>query len=176
MANCLTPAPGQTSISAGRVRDVEISIDAADPKTYAIVRRGGTFAQLRKNLAFIASLRRSGEIRTLTFSMVVQACNFIEMPDFVRLGEEFAADRVSFQMIRNWGTFSKAEFEAEFIGDPAHPQHKDLVALLKAPEFSHPIARVGNILGYTQALSAMSHDVAFDDGADAMTDAILEVD
>ncbi len=59
----------------GRVRDVEISIDAADSKTYAIVRRGGTFAQLRKNLAFIASLRRSGEIRTLTFSMVVQARN-----------------------------------------------------------------------------------------------------
>ena len=161
---------------SGRVRDVEISIDAAEPKTYAIVRRGGTFAQLRKNLAFIAELRRSGEIRTLTFSMVVQACNFIEMPNFVRLGEEFAADRVSFQMIRNWGTFGKAEFEAEFIGDPAHPQHKNLVALLEAPEFSYPIARVGNILGYTKTLPALSRDMAFDDGEETMTDAILEVD
>ncbi len=161
---------------SGRVRDVEISIDAADPKTYAIVRRGGTFEQLRKNLAFIASLRRKGEIRTLTFSMVVQACNFEEMPDFVRLSEEFAADRASFQMIRNWGTFSKAEFEAEFIGDPAHPRHKDLVALLQAPEFSHPIARVGNILGYTKTPPTMPSEIMFDDGADTMTDAILEVD
>ncbi|HEY0145116.1 MAG TPA: hypothetical protein VGB93_02950, partial [Methylovirgula sp.] len=78
--------------------------------------------------------------------------------------------------IRNWGTFSKAEFEAEFIGDPAHTRHKDLVALLQAPEFSHPIARVGNILGYTKTPPAMSSEIMFDDGADTMTDAILEVD
>ncbi len=75
------------------------------------------------------------------------------MPDFVWLAEEFAADRASFQMIRNWRAFSKAEFEAEFIGDPAHPQHKDLVALIEAPEFSHPIARLGNIRGYATTLA-----------------------
>jgi hypothetical protein len=156
---------------AGRVRDVEISIDAAEPDTYAIVRRGGTFAQLRKNLAFIADLRRQGEMRTLTFSMVVQACNFREMPGFVRLGEEFAADCVSFQMIRNWGTFSKAEFKAEFIGDPAHPHHEDLVAVLDAPEMSRQIVRLGNILGYTktsQRPGELSH------GEEART--VLEVD
>ena len=135
---------------AGRVGHVEISIDAAEPETYAIVRRGGSFARLRKNLAFIAGLRQAGEMRSLEFSMVVQARNFREMPAFVRLGQEFFADIVSFQMIRNWGTFNAAEFKEEFIGDPAHPRHQELIEILHAPELSLPIARVGNILGYTR--------------------------
>ncbi|WP_219320794.1 radical SAM protein [Methylovirgula sp. HY1] len=139
---------------AGRVRNVHISIDAAEAETYAIVRRGGQFAQLRKNLAFIAGLRQSGAIRSLEFSMVVQTRNFREMPGFVRLGQEFSADSVSFQMIRNWGTFSAAEFRDEWIGDPAHPRHPELVEILRAPELALPIARVGNILGYTRESAA----------------------
>jgi pyruvate-formate lyase-activating enzyme len=134
----------------GRVGYVQISIDAAAPDTYAIVRRGGTFARLRKNLAFVRSLRQAGEIGRLEFSMVVQARNFREMPAFVRLGEEFAADVVAFQMIRNWGTFSEAEFEAEFIGNRSHPLHQELVDILQVPELSRPIAHVGNILGFVR--------------------------
>jgi hypothetical protein len=136
---------------SGRVHGVQISIDAADPETYAVVRRGGTFQNLRKNLTFIADLRRGGEILELTFSMVVQARNFREMPAFVRLAEEFSADAASFQMIRNWGTFSDAEFTAEFIGDPTHPQHPDLIAVMAAPEMSRPITQAGNILGYVSS-------------------------
>lgn len=82
--------------------------------------------------------------------MVVQAANFREMPEFVRLGQEFGADVVSFQMIANWGTFNEAEFEAEFIGSRSHPNHHELVEIVRAPELSLPIAQVGNILGYTR--------------------------
>ncbi len=143
-----------------------------------IVRRGGTFQNLRKNLAFIGGLRLTGEIRSLRFSMVVQARNFTEMPAFVRLGEEFAADHVYFQMIRNWGTFSDAEFKAEYIGDPAHPRNKEMIAILEAPEMSRPIARIGNILGYTRTLPTTQVPAAdkanTDDDADS--DVILAVD
>ncbi len=139
---------------AGRVGHVHISIDAAEADTYAIVRRGGDFAQLRKNLAFIAGLRQSGAIRLLEFSMVVQTRNFREMPAFVQLGQEFSADIVAFHMIRNWGTFSAAEFKEEWIGDPSHPRHQELIEILGAPELSLPIAKVGNILGYTRESAA----------------------
>jgi len=135
---------------AGRIGRVEISIDAATSETYAHVRRGGDFAHLLKNLAFIRDLRRAGEIRELEFSFVVQTRNFQEMPAFVRIGEEFAADIVAFQMIRNWGTFTAEEFAEEFIGDPGHPRHNELIEILRAPEFAHPIVRVGNILGYAR--------------------------
>ncbi len=103
-----------------------------------------------KNLAFIRDLRQAGEIRLLEFSMVVQTRNFREMPAFVRLGQEFSADIVSFQMIRNWGTFSAAEFKEEFIGDPAHPRHRELIEVLRAPEMAHEIARAGNIWEYVR--------------------------
>jgi pyruvate-formate lyase-activating enzyme len=135
---------------AGRVDYVHISIDAAEPATYEILRRGGTFDRLRKNLAFVKGLREAGEIAHLEISMVVQARNFREMPAFVRLGQEFGADAVVFQMIRNWGTFSEAEFRAEFIGDQSHPRHCELVEILREPELSLPFVRVGNILGYVQ--------------------------
>jgi molybdenum cofactor biosynthesis enzyme MoaA len=45
---------------AGRVNSVHISIDAAKPETYAVIRRGGTFDRLRKNLAFIKRKRHDG--------------------------------------------------------------------------------------------------------------------
>jgi len=135
---------------AGRVTYVQISIDAAEPETYAIVRRGGTFERLRRNLAFVRRLKEAGEIEILEFSMVVQARNFREMPAFVRLGQEFAADVVSFQMIRNWGTFGEAEFQAECIGSREHPLHEELVEILRAPELSLPVVQAGNILGYAR--------------------------
>jgi pyruvate-formate lyase-activating enzyme len=135
---------------AGRVTYVQISIDAANPETYAVLRRGGTFARLRKNLAFVRRLKEAGEIEKLEFSMVVQARNFREMPAFVRFGQEFVADVVSFQMVRNWGTFSEAEFQAECIGSKEHPLHEELVAILQAPEMALPIVQAGNILGYAR--------------------------
>ncbi|HLH12789.1 MAG TPA: radical SAM protein [Methylovirgula sp.] len=137
----------------GRVKYVQISIDATEAATYAIVRRGGDFARLRKNLAFLGELRRAGRIAALEFSMVVQALNFRQMPDFVRLGQEFAADRVAFNMIRQRDIFSKEEHVAAFIGDPSHPDYQEFLEVLKAPELARqeaPEVLIGNVLEYVK--------------------------
>ncbi len=134
----------------GRVRNAHVSIDAARSDTYAIVRRGGTFERLLRNLAFIRSLRESGEIAWLEFSMVVQAQNFREMPEFVQLGRQFSADGVSFQMIRQRDIFSHAEYEKAFIGSPAHPDYAKFIEVLKAPELSRPGVSVGNVRAYAR--------------------------
>ncbi|OBS53492.1 hypothetical protein A8B73_05380 [Methylosinus sp. 3S-1] len=134
----------------GRVREVQISIDAARPETYSIVRRGGTFERLLANLEFIEGLRRSGVIESLHFSMVVQRLNFREMPDFVRLGRRFAADSVAFNMIRNWGTFSRAEFEQEFVGAATHPDFEELTRMLSDPILQPPYAQLGNIVDHVR--------------------------
>jgi pyruvate-formate lyase-activating enzyme len=132
----------------GRVHYAQISIDAARAETYAIVRRGGSFDRLLKNLAFVKRLRESGEIAELEFSMVVQARNFREMPDFVALGQSFGADAVSFQMIRKRDIFSAREFEAAFIGNPEHVEYREFLEVLRAPELSAPGVRIGNVLAY----------------------------
>jgi len=130
------------------VRGAEVSIDAARPETYAVVRRGGDFARLLENLAFIKELRESGQLTELCLSFVVQAGNFREMPEFVKLGERFGADLIQFNMIRNWGTFSREEFQAHFIGSKSHPDYGAFVEVLRTPILSSPKVAMGNVLGY----------------------------
>ncbi len=132
----------------GRVRYAQISIDAARADTYAIVRRGGNFERLLNNLALVKRLRQSGEISYLEFSMVVQAQNFREMKEFVHLGRAFAADTISFQMIRKRDIFSGEEFEAAFIGNPAHKDYPAFLDILEAPDLALPGVQIGNILAY----------------------------
>lgn len=138
----------------GRVRYVQISIDATEAATYALVRRGGDFGRLLKNLAFLRDLRTSGEIEALDFSMVVQTLNFREMPAFVKLGEEFAADTIIFNMIRQRDIFSKDEYVEAFIGSPDHPEYDAFVETLNAPELAEPNVQIGNVLEYVKRAHA----------------------
>jgi len=130
------------------VRITEISIDAALPETYAVVRRGGDFSRLLENLEFVKHLRETGEIQRLVLSFVVQALNFREMPEFVRIADRFGADLVVFNMIRNWGTYSREEFEEQFIGARTHPEHGAFLETLRAPELQAAKVSMGNVLGY----------------------------
>jgi pyruvate-formate lyase-activating enzyme len=115
----------------GRIDKVSVSMDAATEATYAVVRRGGDFRRLLDNLEFLAKMRRAGEFRTLRLDFVVQALNFREMPAFVRLAESFGFDGVKFQMIRNWNTFTPAEYRKHDIGSPEHPGYADFLAILR---------------------------------------------
>lgn len=133
-----------------RVRNVEISVDAAEADTYAIVRRGGTFARLLKNLAFLRDMRRSGEIAELRYSMVVQTLNYKQMPAFVRMSEDYAADFVSFNMIRQRDIFAKDEYIEAFIGSPDHPEYEDFLKILDAPELAQRNVLIGNVREYAR--------------------------
>ncbi|ACK72620.1 Radical SAM domain protein [Gloeothece citriformis PCC 7424] len=123
----------------------DIGIDAATPETYGINRRGGNFETLLKNLEFISSLRQNGLLRFLKISMVVQANNFREMPDFVKLGHCFNADVIYFGQLVNWGTFSNEEFHRRAVHLPTHPLHFEFAQLLKDEVFEHPNVILGNL-------------------------------
>jgi MoaA/NifB/PqqE/SkfB family radical SAM enzyme len=117
----------------GLVESVWVSIDAARPETYAVVRRGGSFGKLLQNFGFLAALRRQGQIRQLRLDFVVQALNFREMPEAVDIARAFGFDAIYFQMIRNWGTFTVAEFDRHFIGSPDHPDYSEFLEVLRHP-------------------------------------------
>jgi MoaA/NifB/PqqE/SkfB family radical SAM enzyme len=131
----------------GLIRSAEISIDAARAETYAVNRRGGHFADLLENLNFIGGLRSSGALDFVKISMVVQANNFVEMPEFVRLGQRFGVDAVYFGQLVNWGTFTEDEFRSRAVHLRAHPRHRELVALLEDPVFDEPVVDLGNLTG-----------------------------
>jgi MoaA/NifB/PqqE/SkfB family radical SAM enzyme len=120
----------------GLVESIWVSIDAACADTYAVVRRGGSFAKLMQNFEFMAALRRAGRIRQLRLDFVVQAMNFREMPEAVEIARAFGFDGIYFQMIRNWGTFTIAEFERHFIGSPDHPDYGEFLEVLRDPRLT----------------------------------------
>jgi len=129
------------------VKTTEISIDAASPETYTINRRGGDFDKLLENLKFISKLRKHGPIKTMRISMIVQENNFLEMPEFVRLGKRLKVDTVFFNQLVNWGTYSDEEFASRAIYFQEHHRHSEFIALLKDKIFKEPIVNLGNLTG-----------------------------
>jgi tetratricopeptide (TPR) repeat protein len=133
----------------GRVQGIQISVDAARPETYCVVRRGGDFRRLLSNLAFLDELRRSGsESFRLELSFVVSAMNFREMPEFVQLGKRFHVDSILFTILRILGHFTLAKFEELNIANPCHPEHQDFLRVLESPELSDPIVDCGSVAPY----------------------------
>ncbi len=133
----------------GRVQWVQISMDAARPETYRVVRRGGDFQRLLSNLAFLDDLRSSrGEKFGFELSFVVSSVNFREIPEFVRLGRQFHVDSTLFTIIRSWGHLTSAEFEKLNIGNPCHPEHQEFLRILESPDLSDPIVDCGSIAPY----------------------------
>jgi MoaA/NifB/PqqE/SkfB family radical SAM enzyme len=115
----------------GLVDSLSISIDAARPETYAIVRRGGDFARLFDNLAFVAELRAARRVGRVRLDFVVQTLNFREIPDAVDLVRRFGFDGLKLQMIRSWGTYSPDKFAWHNIGSPDHPRFAEFLEVLR---------------------------------------------
>jgi MoaA/NifB/PqqE/SkfB family radical SAM enzyme len=128
---------------AGRINQINISVDAATPETYRIVRRGGEFSELLPNLHFAGELVRSGAINNLILNFVVQSTNFREMPAFVDLAHAVGATRVIFQRLTNWGTFSPEIYASQCVFHASHPKYSDFLAVLSDPRLRDPIVDQG---------------------------------
>ncbi len=144
----------------GRLDQVEVSIDAADPLTYALVRRGGDFRRLLANLAFMAERRRAGQIRHLMLSFVVQGANFREMPAFVALGKRFGVDRVRLALVRPWRRgFTTRAYARAMIWDEAHPEFDAFLAVLRDPALADPIVWATDVVPFIERARGAPLDV-----------------
>lgn len=129
----------------GAIGSVLVSFDAASEATYAITRRGGDWKQLLENMEFLAGRRRQGGIGELILYFVVQKANFREMPEFVRIGKRFAADRVYFSRAVNWGTWSVTEHEDQSVWNPHHPLYAEFARVMADPALDDPVVFLGNV-------------------------------
>lgn len=145
----------------GRADQVEISVDAADPLTYALVRRGGDFARLLRNLAFMAEQRRAGKIRYLMLSFVVQGANFREMPAFVALGKKLGVDRVRFTLIRPWRRgLARGAYAKAMIWDEQHPDFDAFLAILRDPALADPLVWATDVIPFIERARGAPLDLA----------------
>ncbi|HVT04974.1 MAG TPA: radical SAM protein [Thermoanaerobaculia bacterium] len=118
---------------AEMVKVLFVSIDAARAETYEKLRRPGKWQTLMANLEFIAGMRRSGMIRSLTINFVVQKENFREMLDFLKLGQSLGVDQIWFQRVVNYGAYDEATFADVNVTSPRHPDHAELLEILRNP-------------------------------------------
>lgn len=128
-----------------RVSSVWVSVDAARAETYHVLRRGGSFDTLMKNLRFLGELNARGAIDTLRLDFVVQQMNFREMPDFVDLAREIDADGVYFLRLRNWGHVTPTEFRRQDVCSPDHPEHGQLLEVLADDRFVSDSVQPGSL-------------------------------
>ncbi len=133
------------------VSSVWVSVDATDPETYAVLRRGGDFATLIGNLRFLGVLRQRGAIDSLRLDFVVQQANYDEMGDFVDLAQRIGADGVYFLRLRNWGHFSTEAFRAMDVCSPDHPEYLALLRRLADPRLLAPQVDLGSMTALVAA-------------------------
>jgi MoaA/NifB/PqqE/SkfB family radical SAM enzyme len=152
----LTPAMWE-SICHRQIDWIDVSVDAARRETYAM-NRGGDFARLLDNLAFLGSLRAAGEIRVFQLHFVVQANNYREMKEFTELGLRLGCDQICFKQIVNWGTFSTADFARRAVQQREHPEHEQFLEVLRDPILNHPKIYMHDLGKVHQTIRAESNE------------------
>lgn len=113
---------------AERINEVQISVDAATPETYA-QNRGGSWQDVQDA---VDEVRRRGLPLQLNF--VVQNDNLDEMILFARWSREVGARATYFSALQNWGTYDVPDYLARAVHLQDHPRHAKLLEILRSPE------------------------------------------
>lgn len=116
--------------------NIIISIDAASEETYRRLRRSNipnSWSKLNDNLYYLSEMKKSGQLAWLQINMVVQMKNYQEVPDFIRMGIKYGADKIHISPIRNWGTYTEEEFERIKIYQKEKVLRKEVKEILAHP-------------------------------------------
>lgn len=112
---------------------MHISIDAATEKTYNIVRKGGNFNQLKKNIEHI-HLNPNLQHVIIYYSFVVQNANFLEMIDFAKWILSYPKANIRFTKLLPWNDMG-IDYENENIFNTNHINYNKFKSVLKDPIF-----------------------------------------
>jgi molybdenum cofactor biosynthesis enzyme MoaA len=110
------------------VKDMRVSFDAATADTYHKIRVNGQWDHLLENVRWLRQcIDQVAPECVLSADFVVQLDNYKEIPAFIDLCQELGIDKINWQKMWNWGTWSQEEFLNKNIYRSDHPQYADLV-------------------------------------------------
>jgi len=107
-----------------RVRQICVTIDAAQADTYEKLRRGGTWSKIMESMTWLQQKKKQNNMELYT-RMVVQKDNYKEVEDFYKLSLSFDADRIEYARVSDWNTMSQQQFTEIDVLNPDHPLHQD---------------------------------------------------
>jgi hypothetical protein len=114
-----------------------------------------------KNLAFLAEMRRDNRIPRLGFNFVVQKANFREMLQFIDLADAHGADSIWFQRVVNYGAYGEATFADVNVCAPTHPDHPELLDILRHPVFKRPVINMHMLMSLLPEVVASDERIEF---------------
>lgn len=118
------------------ISSFRVSIDAASKGTYESIRKGGNWENLLKNLQFLSEIRTANNDFQITSDFLVQADNFRELPDYIKLADSYGFDHIRIQHLWNWDTWDQKTFDSKNVFDTKHPDHAELMKIIN--ELDHP--------------------------------------
>jgi len=113
-----------------RVKQITVTVDAAEPATYEKLRRGGKWENILNSLAWLSQKKKQNGMKFHT-RMVVQKDNIDQLENFYHLSKQFDVDFVEYGRISDWNTYSNNAFADIDVLDPMHPEFQHANQCLK---------------------------------------------
>lgn len=113
---------------------VTVTVNSIRRETYRYL--SGGFDHLERvlnNLRFLSRLRREEKINSLAVAIVVQECNFWELPEYIKTfahSEDFEVDTITVRPIYKWWHMAEETYWFKNILNPLHPYHKEYLKIL----------------------------------------------
>lgn len=112
---------------------VTISLHAVNKETYDKLVINGNFDKVKENLKFISTLKQNRKLDNFILNFVVNAYNYKEMADYIKMAEAHGA-KVGFLELLRLDSNEQVYNELN-IFDKNHPKYNDFVKVLKNPIF-----------------------------------------
>jgi hypothetical protein len=90
---------------------LRVSVDACTEPTYNVVRVGGNFTNLTKNLRNMEYQRSVNAVNSLAYNFIIQSANVNELIDFIYENSHRPVDIINLSEISQWGHISVNTFK-----------------------------------------------------------------
>jgi MoaA/NifB/PqqE/SkfB family radical SAM enzyme len=126
------------------INSISISLDAATPETYSIV-RGGDWQEIMLGLEFIQSI----DISPLKFNFCIQKNNWHEIKLFVELADKFNA-HITYQKLLDWGHWNATWWHKNNVFDRNQDTFESALNDLKEvkEKYSNRVSLVAELTKY----------------------------
>ena len=131
------------------ISTIEISIDAGTEETYKIVRRGGSWKVLMKNLEFISTLNKN-----VIINIVVQKSNYREIPQMYELCKRYGF-KLKLAKLLYWPQAEMKDYNDMAIWQTTHPEHEDFIKILEIINFNDGVMYTHNLTEYIRGLDLL---------------------
>ena len=121
----------------GHIESIQISVHAATKDIYNKIVHGGNFNKVMKNIKWIARQKIYGNIEEIKLNFCVNSINYKDMVKFAQLAKKLNLI-AEFWEVRGFDSIAVVEED--------HPNHNELVEILKDPIFNSQWVMMNNKL------------------------------